>query len=297
MIAGLPKLPDIVIAALVCLNDSTWKYLIDKVTEDSAYIILTKGKAKSGELEVALVKKLSAPKVDMKVFAGVKTDAGKKAVMAAMPAEVKKAAQESTAKAVAAVMDKAKDARKETFEMHGFYLGMDLEDMKLVLSHHFPDYEITETREGDSKDADYVVYITKQSTPFCYASAKDKKIYQFNFGKLVLKKWYNYDVQTFVEWAHKYAAETGIDMRFKLIDKDTEVYEDDMSRSYKVWFHQESYQYKHNTKEYRLTYFGNEKDYTFHGGIGGALIKERAAKSFRYVRGDPGSLRAEIEKD
>lgn len=295
LIAGLPKLPDTVIAALVCLNETTWKYLIDKVTEDSAYNILTQGKAKSDELEVALVKKLSAPKVDMKVFAGVKTDAGKKAVMAAMPAEVKKAAQESTAKALAAVMDKAKEARKETFEMHGFYLGMDWEDMKLVLSHHFPDYEITETRDGDGKDADYVVYITKQSTPFCYASAEDKKIYQFNFGKLVLKKWYKYDVQTFMEWARAYSRETGIDMKYKMLEKDTEVY--DMSTSYKVWFHQESYQYKHNTKEYRLTYFGEEKDYTFHGGLGGALIKERAAQAFRYLRDNPGTLRAGIERD
>ena len=86
-------------------------------------------------------------------------------------------------------------------------------------------------------------------------------------------------------------------MKFKLIDKDTTVYELDMSRSYNVWFHQVSYQYKHNTKEYRLTYFGEEKDYTFHGGIGGAIIKGMAAKDFRYVRGDPGSLRAKIERD
>ena len=297
LLAKLPPLSAASIEELVCHGSVTWKYFIDKVTPEIAYSILTKGKAKSDELEVDLVKKLSAPKVDMKVFAGVKTDAGKKAVMAAMPAEVKKAAQESTAKALAAVMDKAKKARKETFEMHGFYLGMDWEDMKLVLSHHFPDYEITETRDGDDKDADYVVYITKQSTPFCYASAKDKKIYQFNFGKLVLKKWYTYDVQTFMEWARVYSRETGIDMKYKMLEKDTEVYEMDMSTSYKVWFHQESYQYKHNTKEYRLTYFGEEKDYTYHGGLGGALIKERAARAFRYLRDNPGTLRARIERD
>lgn len=297
LLAKLPPLSAASIEELVCHGSVTWKYFIDKVTPEIAYRILTKGKAKSDELEVDLVKKLSAPKVDMKVFAGVKTDAGKKAVMAAMPAEVKKAAQESTAKVLAAVMDKAKKAKKETFEMHGFYLGMDWEDMKLVLSHHFPDYEITETRDGDDKDADYVVYITKQSTPFCYASAKDKKIYQFNFGKLVLKKWYKYDVQTFMEWARAYSRETGIDMKYKMLEKDTEVYEMDMSASYKVWFHQESYQYKHNTKEYRLTYFGEEKDYTYHGGLGGALIKERAASAFRYLRDNPGTLRAQIERD
>lgn len=297
LIAKLPELSDISISALVCLNDSNWKYLIDKVSEASAYNILSKGKATSGDLEVALVKKLSTSKVDMKVFDGVKTEAGKKAVMAAMPDEIKKEAQESTANAVASVMEKANEAKRETFEMHGFYLGMDWDDMKLVLAHHFPDYEIRESRDGDGKDAAYVIYITKQSTPFCYASAKDKKIYQFNFGKQVLKKWYKYDVQTFMEWAQAYSRETGIDMKYKMLEKETTVYELDMSTSYKVWFHQESYQYKHNTKEYRLTYFGEEKEYTYHGGLGGALIKEQAAKDFRYIRDNPGTLRARIERD
>lgn len=305
LIAGLPKLSDSVIAATVCLyepvwkflNVSSWKYLIDKVTEEHAYNILVQGKAKSAILEVALVKKLSAQKVDMKVFACVKTDAGKKAVMAAMPVEVKKVAQESTAEALVAVMSKAKEARKETFEMHGFYLGMDWEDMKLVLSHHFPEYVIKEARDGDGGDADYVVYLTNQSTPFCYASAKDKKIYQFNFGKQVLKKWYKYDVQTFMEWARAYSIENKIDMRYKMLKADTDVLEFDLSRSYKVWFQQESYQYKHNTKEYRLTFFGEDKIDTYHSGLGGSVIKGRAAEAFRYLRDNPGTLRAQIERD
>lgn len=297
LIASIPKLTDAEIVKLVCFNESTWKYLIDKVTPDNAYTILTQGKAMCDELEVALIKKLPQQKVDMKVFAGVRTDAGKKAVMAAMPDDVKKSAQESTEKMLASVMEKAKEASKNTFEIHGFYLGMDWEDMKIVLSHHFPDYEIKELRDGDAKDADYVVYVANQKAPFCYASAKEKKVYQFNFGNKMLKKWYKYDVQTYMEWAHAYERETKIDMKFKLVEKDTTVYEPDMSRSYRVWFHQESYQYKHNTKEYRLTYFGEEKDFTFEGGIGGAIIKEMAAPRFRYVRGDPGSLRAVIERD
>ena len=297
LIGSIPKLTDAEIAMLVCFNESTWKYLIDKVTPDNAYNILTQGKAMCDELEVALIKKLPQQKVDMKVFAGVRTDAGKKAVMAAMPDDVKKSAQESTEKMLASIMEKAKEASKNTFEIHGFYLGMDWEDMKIVLSHHFPDYEIKELRDGDAKDADYVVYVANQKAPFCYASAKEKKVYQFNFGKKMLKKWYKYDVQTYMEWAHAYERENKIDMKFKLVEKDTTVYEPDMSRSYRVWFHQESYQYKHNTKEYRLTYFGEEKDFTFEGGIGGAIIKEMAAPRFRYVRGDPGSLRAVIERD
>lgn len=298
LMSGLPAIPDAVIATLVCYNESTWKYLIDKVTAESAYNILTKGKAKSAELEEALVKKLPVESIDMKVYEGVKTDVGRKAVLAAMPEELKKSAQESAEKAFESIMEKAKAAAAETFELDGFYLGMEYDDMKQVLSHHFPDYEITEKRDGDEKDADFVIYIPKQRSPFCYASAKTKKVYQFNFGKAVLKKWYKYDVQTFMEWAHAYSRENKIDMKYREIEKEATVYEPmDMSQSYRVWFNQDSYQYKHNTKEYRLIYFGEEKDFTIHGGLGGDLIKKAAAPKFRYVRGDPGSLRVKIEHD
>ena len=87
-------------------------------------------------------------------------------------------------------------------------------------------------------------------------------------------------------------------MKYKEIEKEATVYDSlDLSQSYRVWFHQESYQYRHNTKDYRLTYFGEEREYTFHGGINGELIKELAEPKFRYTRGDPGSLRARVEND
>lgn len=111
----------------------------------------------------------------------------------------------------------------------------------------------------------------------------------------MLRKWYQYDVQTQLEWVNAYEQEHKIDMKFKLIDKETTVYGFDTPQ--RVWFHQASYQYRHNTKEYRLTYFGEGKDYTLMGGIDGALIKDLATPRFRYVRGDPDSLRIEIERD
>lgn len=298
LMGRLPKLPDEALGELICLDDASWKHFADSVTASVAYNVLTQGKAKSAELEEALVKKLPAESIDMKVYEGVKTDAGKKAVLAAMPEELKRSAQESAERAFETILEKAKTAATETFELDGFYLGMDYDDMKQVLAHHFPDYEITEKRDGDEKDADYVIYVPKQRSPFCYASAKTKKVYQFNFGKTVLKKWYKYDVQTFMEWAHAYSRENRIDMKYREIEKEATVYEPmDMSQSYRVWFNQDSYQYKHNTKEYRLIYFGEEKDFTIHGGLGGDLIKKAAAPKFRYVRGDPGSLRVKIEHD
>ena len=106
------------------------------------------------------------------------------------------------------------------------------------IGYHFPDF-FTEEKKDD--DGDKSLYVSYQKTPFCYAD-KNGKIYQFNFGKKMLKKWYKYDVQTYMEWAHAYERETKIDMKFKLVEKDTTVYEPDMSRSYRVLFHQESYQ-------------------------------------------------------
>ena len=300
LIDGFPKVSDVAYGELICLDDIgwKWKYLLKKITPAVAYGILTQGKAKSEELETELAKMLPAEKIDMKVYEAVRYDAAKKVVMSKMSAAMKKSIAEKNVKAFAVVEEKAKVAAKDTFELHGFYLGMDWEDMKTVLAHHFPDLEIKEMRDGKSNDDDSIIDLPNQRSPFCYASAKDKKVYKFNFGKKMLKKWYPYDVQTFREWAHAYSRENKIDMKYKEIEKEATVTEPmDWSRSYRVWFHQESYQYKHNTKEYRLTYFGEEKDFTVHGGLGGALIKEAAAPQFRYVRGDPGSLRASIEND
>ena len=294
----LPKLDDAALEGLICGDEAIWPYFIDLVSADVAYKVLSGGKATSDELEMALFKRLPKDRMDAGLYRGVRSDVAKKAVYDALSPEARKAISESKEKAFAAVCEKAKAAEKETFTLDGFYLGMSFDDMKVVFSHHFPKLEIKEGIDGEGKNADHVIYVPGQRSPFCYASVSDKKVYMFNFGKKLLKKWYPYDVQTPGEWARAYGREHKIDMKFRLIEKDATVYEPmDMSRSYRVWFHQESYQYRNNAKEYRLTYFGEEKDYTVHGGIGGALIKEMAAPRFRYVRGDYGSLRVNIERD
>jgi len=297
LIKKFPKLNDVTLEKVICKDKTSWKYFSDAVPATVAYNVLLSGKAKTCEVELAMINKLPKEKIDMKLYDGARFAESKKAIYDAMSPEMKRHVAESSENAYKAICEKAKAAAKDTFELDGFYLGMSYDDMKIVFTHHFPKIDIKEKIDGEEKDSDYVMYIDGQRSPFCYATRKDKKVHQFNFGKKLLKKWYQYDVQTPMEWAHAYERETKIDMKFKLVEKDTTVYEMDMSRSYRVWFHQESYQYKHNTKEYRLTYFGEEKDFTFEGGIGGAIIKEQAAPRFRYVRGDPGSLRACIERD
>lgn len=280
------------IAALICSSDKAWEYLIDNVSASCAYIILTRGRAKLRDFEEALVKKLPQEKIDMNVFAGLNTHLGRKTAMKLMSNENKEMAKKLIAQEANSVFEKAKDAKKDTFELYGFYLGMDFDDVKKLIAYHFPDIEFAEMRDGENDDANYVICIDKQSTYFCTASAKDKKVFVFNFGKALLKKWYKYDVQSFMEWASKFENEHGIDMRYKMIAEDTVTSSRD-----KVWFHQESYQYKHNTKEYRLTYFGEEKDWTYEGGLAGMAIKAEASAAFRYIRADAGTLRAKIERD
>lgn len=292
LVKNFPKFDDATVAALICSDTSSWSYFIDSVSVNVAYNVLSGGKAKSAELELALVKKLPKEKIDMAVYNGAKYDETKKAVSAVMPPELKKRAAEAAEKAYASIAEKAKNAAKETFEMDGFYLGMSWEDMKAVFAHHFPELKVNEKDDDGLK-----LYVSNQKSAFCLAD-KEKKIYQFNFGKKMLKKWYDYDAQNYAEWALRFGREQGKDLRLKFIEKDATIYEPmDMSRHYKVWFHQVAFQYKDNAKNYRLTYFGEEKDYTCEGGIGGAVLKELAAPKFRYTRGDPGSLRVQVEKD
>lgn len=292
LIARFPKFTGATLERLICECSSAWR-LLDQVPEDMAYRILTSGRAPMDSTEVDLLKKLSPAKIDMAVYNGVKYDETKKELEKLMTPEMKQQIAEANAKKVEEILAKAKDAAKDTFEFNGFYLGMKWEDVKTLFVHYFPDFEFTETKGDDGLPELYVSY---QRSPFCLAN-KDGVAVQFNFGKKILKKWIQYDVQNEHEWANKYAADNKIDMNFKMITKKATVYERDLSASYTVLFYQNSYQYRNNAKEYRLTYFGEEKDWTIEGGVGGALIKEMAAPKFKYTRGDQGSLRAGIERD
>ena len=291
LIEGIPQLSDTTIAALVCLNESTWKYLIDKVTPDNAYIILTQGKAKYDDLEVALIKKLPQRKVDMKVFAGVKTNAGGKAVLAAMPDELKETALAAIEKAFDSVLEKAKAAAKETFELHGFYLGMSLDDAKILVAHHFPDVEIT---EGKDDDGEYKLDVSGQDIPFCW-SDKERKVYQFNFGKQLLKKWFKYNAARTMDWAKAFSREHNIEMKLDFLERSDDVYLPNamlQMEPHHVSLHQETWTYKDGMKNYRVTYFGERKF-----GGNGPMIKSAAHDKYMYISAPEGTLRAKVDND
>ena len=271
-----------------------------KLGDTSVFVEGLTALIKDGKLDANTVtehvKALDDDCATIALYNAVQCNVLKQLVFRKLSGEDRKAIRAGDREKCKKMIDAAKAKARDTFELGGFYLGMNISDVEALIGYYFPDWAITETFDGDDKTT-RVIRVPQQSCVFCRAD-KDGKVWQLNFGKKILKKWYSYDVQDFREWARAYSRENKIDMKYKEIEKEATVTEPmDWSRSYRVWFHQESYQYKHNTKEYRLTYFGEEKDFTVHGGLGGALIKEAAAPQFRYVRGDPGSLRATIEND
>ena len=286
--------------ALLARNESISNRAKKKVGDTSAVVEGLTSLIKNGKLdEDSVIKHVRALDDDSATIALYKAVQGhtlKQLVFRKLSGEDRKAIRAGDRERCKKMIEEAKGKAKDTFELGGFYLGMNIADAEALIGYYFPDWATTEKFDGDDKTT-RVIRVPQQSCVFCRAD-KNGEVWQLNFGKKMLKKWYSYDVQTFREWAHAYSRENKIDMKYKEIEKEATVTEPmDWSRSYRVWFHQESYQYKHNTKEYRLTYFGEEKDFTVHGGLGGALIKEAAAPQFRYVRGDPGSLRASIEND
>lgn len=292
LLKELPKMDAELLEEFTALDTRLWPYCIDFIDAEVAYQFLSKGKCNSDAMEEAILRKVPQDKMDARLYVGLKYEATKRSVLAMMSEDAKAEIAKVNETAYREICNKAKAAAKETFELDGFYLGMSYEDAKVVFAHHFPKLELVEKIDGEGKNADYVFYIEGQNNPFCFASVSDGKVYEFNFGKKLLKKWYQFDVQSPVEWAHAYSRATKADMRFKLIEEKTTTMTDDT-----VWFHQESYQFKHNTKEYLLTYFGEERDMTLRNGLAGSMVREMAASSFRYVRGDQGMLRARIERE
>ncbi len=291
LMGRLPKLPDEALGELICLDDASWKYFADSVTASVAYNVLTQGKAKSAELEETLIKKLPAENIDMKVYDGVKTEAGRKAVLAAMPEELKKSALESAERAFKSIMEKAKAAAAETFELDGFYLGMSMDDAKMLMMHHFPDVEITEEKD---KNGEYKLDASCQDTSFCWAD-KERKVYQFNFGKQMLKKWYEYNAARTMDWAKAFSRERNIEMKLDFLERSDDVYLPNamlQMEPHHVSLHQEIWTYKDGMKNYRITYFGERKF-----GGNGIMIKAAAHDKYMYISAPEGTLRAKVEND
>lgn len=185
----------------------------------------------------------------------------------------------------------AKDKGKDTFELGGFYLGMNISDVDELVGYYCPEWSNSEDYVDDDKTI-RGLWVPQQKGAFCRAG-KDGKVFEFNFGKNFLKNFYKFDVQNEREWAAAYSRKTGADLRYEHLSKDVHVHDpDDPSLPYHVLFEQDIYTYKHNAKEYRITYFGEQKKFA-----GNGIVKQLASEKMRYVGGQQGMLRVRIDRD
>ena len=295
IIAMFAPLSDDEKIAIVGMGGYAWRRLLGDLSADVAGRVLLSGHVLSAELEEKLSEKVLGDGINLKMYNAVKSDKAKKILAAKMPDDVKKEMQMEAENAFVSLMTKAKEAAKSTFELDGFYLGMTFNDVKVAFSHHFPDLQFRDDIDGEGKDADHVIYVDGQRDPFCYASVNSKKVYRFNFGRKLLKKWYNYDASTARDWAKAYSKEHGIDLKLDFINRSGEVYLPNamlQAEPYHVSLHQEIWTYKNGMKNYRLTYFG-EREF----GGNSSIVKAAAHDKYSFVSASEGTFRAAIEND
>ena len=185
----------------------------------------------------------------------------------------------------------AKDKGKDTFELGGFYLGMNISDVDELVGYYCPEWSNSEDYVDDDKTI-RGLWVPQQKGAFCRAG-KDGKVFEFNFGKNFLKNFYKFDVQNEREWASAYSRKTGADLRYEHLSKDVKVADyNDPGVPYHALYSQDTYTYKNNSKDYRITYFGEQKI-----SAGNGLVKQEARLKMQYVGGQQGMLRVRVEKD
>ena len=247
---------------------------------------------KISEIAVAeYVKKLDDGETTIALYNVVKGQELKQLIFSKLCSADRESIREGNVAKCKQIINFAKSRSKETFEMHGFYLGMSIDDVELLVMHYFPDLEAKEERD---KDGEYKLDISDCDSPFCWAN-KDRKVYQFDFSKNMLKKWYKYDASTIRDWAKAYSREHGIDLELDFINRSDEVYLPNAMFQlvpYHVSLNQAIWTYKNGMKNYRLTYFG-EREF----GGGSSMVKSVARDKYSFVSASEGTFRAAIEND
>ena len=233
------------------------------------------------------VEKMGDGEATIALYNAAMGSALKQLIFSKLSAADKNTIRGSSAEKCKQMIEFAKSKSKETFEMHGFYLGMSMDDAELLVMYYFPELEAAEKRDDDGE---YKLDISDQGAPFCWAD-KNRKVYQFNFGKKLLKKWYKYDASTIRDWAKAYSREHGIDLKLDFINRSDTVYLPNamlQAEPYHVSLHQEIWTYKNGMKNYRLTYFGERE-------FGGE--RSVALEKYRHSSASEGTFRAVIEND
>ncbi len=235
------------------------KYVANYATPEMLLRLFREGKLNKN-LQLLAAKKVDASSIDMALYDSIKNDDVRKILLDRMPDSVKAEAQKSNEQVVASIIETANAKKDETFSLKGFYLGMPIEDAKHLLTYYLPNSKIVISKASSGESAIEIDVNHKPDfdvTPmyFCRAD-RSGAVYLFNFDKeRFLSKWFDYDVQTYREWAIAYGLGNNCDFRVNRVkgrnDKGS------------VWIRvsQEVFQYKNNKNNYLVSVFGEKNVY------------------------------------
>ena len=180
----------------------------------------------------------------------------------------------------------------KTFILGGFYLGMDIADAEMLVGYYFPEWSNSFGYEDDDT-AKRILSVPNQESVFARAT-KSGKVWQFNFGRTMLAKWFTYDAARYEDWASAFSQEHGISLSFDVINQNGSVYWPATREQVYVSLFQTIWTYKNAAMHYRLTYFGEPEISAAGGGVfGTALAKEK----YRFISADGGTLRVTLERN
>lgn len=241
---------------MLAMGTKGYKYLIKYLSQDRLLQLMKKGTIKDVGLQLLIVNTLDGKLFDVELYKSVRNVDVRKTMFSRMPESMRSAVVTASAKMVDEIFAKAEAAKKTTFVLKGFYLGMPMDDAKMLLAHYFPKAVITE-------GSNYIdVDVTEKSVhQMHFCEAEKGLLVRINFDVKMLKKFFAYDVQTYEEWAQAFVNEHG-EVRFvgRHVQGKKEI------ESAWVSVTQEAYYYKGNRQGYALTYFG-EKHVTDLSGL------------------------------
>ena len=265
---------------------------VSELGSETVARILSSGIKLDEKMVVSLVKEVAPNDITMAMYEAIPYDSVRKILQAKMPSKLKSELAASSEAAAKSVMEKAKAAAQTTFSLDGFYLGMTAGDAKTMLAYHFPDFTFS---DGEDILGKPFILVSGQKTPFCFIDKTSGTVYEFNFGKKMVEKWYKYDVQNALEWAMAFGRANNAKMVLNAKMEETKVYDTDGQRSYPAWLLQERYTHKDNAKKYRITYHGEHKIKCGQSGIASTIIENEAYKDFWHCSADEGALKVTYE--
>lgn len=141
------------------------------------------------------------------------------------------------------LLSKIDERSKNGFCLKGFYLGMSVEEVDILLNYYFP--SMSHSHNGSHVD------IAGQVMHFCETASG--RVTRMNFNKKMLEKWFEYDVQSDEEWAIKFSKDHNIEFR------SNHVRDSKSKGNASISVSQTCYTHKNARQKIRVTYFG-EKD-------------------------------------